>query len=66
MVGTGPGVRVGEEIRDTSSGMTPILVPKVRSLQATQEASVPCQADLRGASTVGKGAVRDVDRLSRL
>jgi len=46
--------------------MTPILVPKVRSLQATQKASVPCQADLRGASTVGKGAVRDVDRLSRL
>ena len=34
--------------------MTPILVPKVRSLQATQEASVPCQVDLRGASRVGK------------
>ena len=33
--------------------MTPILVPKVRNIQATQEASAPCQADLMGASTVG-------------
>src|SRR5450756_3150478 len=41
------------EGHDTSHGMTPILVPKVRSIQATQEASAPCQADLRGASTVG-------------
>ena len=41
------------EGHDTSRGMTPILVSKVRSLRATQEASVPCQADLRGASTVG-------------
>ena len=36
--------------------MTPILVSKVRSLRATQEASVPCQVDLRGASGVGNPA----------
>src|SRR5450759_5216331 len=34
--------------------MTPILGSKVRGLQATQEASVPCQVDPRGASRVGK------------
>ena len=39
---------------DTSRGMTPILVSKVRGLQATREASVPCQVDLRGVTYVGK------------
>ena len=34
--------------------MTPILVSKVRGLQATQEAPVPGKVDLRGASRVGK------------
>ena len=49
----------------TSRGMTPILVSKVRGLQATQEASAPCQADLRGASTVGNATSRQCTRSAR-
>jgi len=41
------------EGHDTSRGMIPILGSKVRGLQATQEASAPCQADPRGATYVG-------------
>src|SRR5450756_195010 len=56
--------RRGARGHDTSRGMTPILVSKVRSLQATQEASVPCQVDLRGVSRVGKATTCQSTRIA--
>ena len=50
------------EGHDNSRGMTPILVSKVRGLQATQEDSVPCQVDPRGASRVGNATSRQLTR----
>ena len=50
------------EAHDNSRGMTPILVSKVRSLQATQQASVPCQVDPTGATHVGNPTSRQSTR----
>jgi hypothetical protein len=49
----------------TYRGMTPILGSKVRGLQATQEASVPCRVRPRGATYVGNATSRQPTPLRR-